>query len=373
MRNSLIKSTAVSLILTLFMTTACTNLNQGGGTQNAQNLSQQNPNGVTSQSIGMQQLSTPGNVGDGNARIPTVTLNGKTYVPIKELVDTLEFQSEWDEGSGTFKIGDNDVAFEIKPNSQDAVREEESIKLSDAPITSDGKTYLPVSAIADLFAEDMMDYRVEQDNLVITASTIGLSRDNMDAEDANINPTDVEGANGELDFADDPEDPFKDDDEQAEQASSMFSEWNVDSLAQQEAVPVLKNINISSMIRTARRYLGVKYRFGAGSYSKTGRFDCSTYTRYVFGKYNINLPRTARAQARLGTSVSRKKLRKGDLLYFYVPGRFKSNRKVGHVGIYIGGLRMIHASPEPKNGVQITNINKAYWKKTYLFTKRIAT
>jgi len=58
-------------------------------------------------------------------------------------------------------------------------------------------------------------------------------------------------------------------------------------------------------------------------------------------------------------------------MYFYVPGRFKSNKKVGHVGIYMGGGKMIHSSPLPKDGVQITNIDKAYWKRTYLYSKRI--
>jgi len=60
------------------------------------------------------------------------------------------------------------------------------------------------------------------------------------------------------------------------------------------------------------------------------------------------------------------------LMFYYVPGRFKSNKVVGHVGIYMGNQRMIHASPEPKNGVQISSIDKAYWKMTFLRAKRVA-
>ncbi len=59
-------------------------------------------------------------------------------------------------------------------------------------------------------------------------------------------------------------------------------------------------------------------------------------------------------------------------MFFYVPGRFKTNKTVGHVGIYIGNMQMLNASPKPKNGVQITNINKPYWKTTFLRAKRIA-
>ena len=141
---------------------------------------------------------------------------------------------------------------------------------------------------------------------------------------------------------------------------------------QEEVVPVLKNIDINAMIRKGKQYLGVKYLFGTGPYSKTGRFDCSTFTQYIFGKYNIKLPRVARQQATYGTLVSRKSLRKGDLVFFYVPGRFKTNKTVGHVGIYIGNMQMLNANTKPKNGVQITNMNKPYWKKTFLKAKRIA-
>jgi cell wall-associated NlpC family hydrolase len=70
--------------------------------------------------------------------------------------------------------------------------------------------------------------------------------------------------------------------------------------------------------------------------------------------------------------VSRQSLRRGDLLFFYVPGRFKSNNVVGHVGIYIGNRQMIHAGTEPKNGVQIRSIDRDYWKRTFLSAKRVA-
>jgi cell wall-associated NlpC family hydrolase len=136
------------------------------------------------------------------------------------------------------------------------------------------------------------------------------------------------------------------------------------------AIPVLKNVDTDKLVETANRYLGVKYLFGADPYPQSGKFDCSTFTQYVFGKYGISLPRTARAQARDGSSVSRKMLRKGDLMFYYVPGRFKSNKTIGHVGIYMGNNKMIHASPAPDNGVQISNINHEYWKKTFLQAKR---
>jgi hypothetical protein len=126
----------------------------------------------------------------------------------------------------------------------------------------------------------------------------------------------------------------------------------------------------SSMIDFAKKFLGVRYDFGAGNYSDTGTFDCSSFTRYVFERYGVDLPRVARNQAEKGKTVSRDELQTGDLLFFYVPGRFKTNKVVGHVGIYMGNGNMIHSSPKPKDGVQITPINKPYWKETFLFAKR---
>jgi cell wall-associated NlpC family hydrolase len=126
----------------------------------------------------------------------------------------------------------------------------------------------------------------------------------------------------------------------------------------------------SNLLAFAKKYLGVKYEFGTGPYTQTKTFDCSSFTQYVFEQFHIDLPRVASSQAEKGKYVPRDELQAGDLLFFYVPGRFKSNEVVGHVGIYQGNGNMIHASPKPEDGVQITPIDKAYWKDTYLFAKR---
>lgn len=127
----------------------------------------------------------------------------------------------------------------------------------------------------------------------------------------------------------------------------------------------------SDVIQEAEKYLGVKYDFGAGKYADTHRFDCSSFTQYIFGKFGVSLPRTAREQAQVGQSVSKDNLQKGDLVFFSVPGRFKSDSTVGHVGIYMGGGKMINANSAPEDGVQITDINKAYWQENFLSAKRI--
>jgi cell wall-associated NlpC family hydrolase len=93
------------------------------------------------------------------------------------------------------------------------------------------------------------------------------------------------------------------------------------------------------VLATADRYVGVPYVWG-GNTPETG-FDCSGFTRYVFAKQGISLPRTSREQARMGAGVALDPaaLLPGDLLLFAEP-----NEAVSHVAIYVGDGRMIHAS-----------------------------
>jgi cell wall-associated NlpC family hydrolase len=93
---------------------------------------------------------------------------------------------------------------------------------------------------------------------------------------------------------------------------------------------------------------------------------------FVYSVYGVALARTARDQSYQGVNVSRYSLRLGDLVFFFVPGRFRTNTTVGHVGIYIGNNKMIDADSLPKNGVQITDLNRPYWKRTFLRARRVA-
>ena len=92
------------------------------------------------------------------------------------------------------------------------------------------------------------------------------------------------------------------------------------------------------VLRTAKRYLGTRYRMGG---TKPSAFDCSGFVRYVFGKHGVELPRTAREQSSVGRAVAvgADSLRVGDLLFFRTP-----RGRASHVAIYVGDGRIIHAS-----------------------------
>lgn len=111
------------------------------------------------------------------------------------------------------------------------------------------------------------------------------------------------------------------------------------------------------LVAYAKKYLGYKYVSG-GSSPKTG-FDCSGFTKYVYGHFGYKLNRTSSDQRKNGTKVSKSKLKVGDLLIF-----------TGHVGIYIGNNKFIHAS-NPSDGVKITSLSDSYYVRNYIEARRI--
>lgn len=360
MRKFLRSLTLILVVLTLAMPAGC-----AGNWRQSLGLDATPPAGETEPSPTGPSAANTGQAAilpaeNGEGRLPLKHANGEDYVDAGKLIETIGFKCAWENNNQVLKFGENDAAFEIRKDSTEARKEEDSIRLKTAPVVIDGALHIPVSALADLLREDVV-FAKEGEQLVLLPSAeqiqLGVDQDGPLPE------------GNALDFGDDADDPYKN-------VSTEVETWAVpDALEDSpEAIPAaaLKDINIPALIARARTYLGVKYEFGANPYADSGRFDCSSYTQYLFGKYGITLPRTARAQAKLGNSVSRSSLRVGDLLYFYVPGRFKTNNTVGHVGIYIGNGNMIHSSPLPEDGVQITNIDKAYWKETFLYAKRIA-
>lgn len=116
----------------------------------------------------------------------------------------------------------------------------------------------------------------------------------------------------------------------------------------------------------AKKYLGYKYVYGGASPS-TG-FDCSGFTYYVYKHFGYTLSRSSIAQATEGKKVEKKDLQPGDLVIY----KNTSLTRIGHVGIYIGNNKMIHAS-EPGVGVIITDIDSSShnYIKRYVTARRI--
>ena len=98
----------------------------------------------------------------------------------------------------------------------------------------------------------------------------------------------------------------------------------------------------------ARRFLGVRYSYG-GSLPGSG-FDCSGFVRYVYGHFGISLAHSSFADFVRGRRVGRWAMKPGDLVFF---------DGGGHVGIYVGKGRFIHA-PHTGTHVRIQSLGGWY-------------
>jgi peptidoglycan DL-endopeptidase CwlO len=107
------------------------------------------------------------------------------------------------------------------------------------------------------------------------------------------------------------------------------------------------------VLETADRYVGVPYVWGGNT---PKGFDCSGFTKYVFAKNGVTIPRTSRDQVRAGNGVPLDfdSMRPGDILLFA-----ESGEAISHVAIYVGSGRIIHAS-SAMGGVNYLDLDGSY-------------
>ncbi len=109
----------------------------------------------------------------------------------------------------------------------------------------------------------------------------------------------------------------------------------------------------------ARRLLGVPYRSGGASPEQG--FDCSGLVRYVYAQLGLELPHASQAQFRLGRTVARGGLAAGDLVFF---------DGAGHVGIYLGDGRFVHA-PHAGARVAVASLGDSWYRLRYDGARRL--
>ena len=99
--------------------------------------------------------------------------------------------------------------------------------------------------------------------------------------------------------------------------------------------------NGAAIANYALQFVGNPYVFGGTSL--TNGADCSGFTQSVHKHFGISIPRSSPAQANSGKGVSLSAIQAGDVIYYG-----------GHVGIYIGGGKIVHASTA-KTGIKVSN------------------
>lgn len=134
------------------------------------------------------------------------------------------------------------------------------------------------------------------------------------------------------------------------------------STSSSNSVPVSSSgVTGNDIVEYAKQFLGCRYVYGAAGPSS---FDCSGLTMYVYKHFGYSLSHSSKVQATQGKPVTGE-LQPGDILVFTNGGS-----TVGHVGIYIGNDKFIHAS-DSSTGVIISNLSDRWNKSKYVGARRI--
>lgn len=119
----------------------------------------------------------------------------------------------------------------------------------------------------------------------------------------------------------------------------------------------------SAILAEANSWIGTSYLYGGNDRNGV---DCSGLVVQVFGKVmNLKLPRTSIQQQQYCRQINRTELVEGDLVFF----RTRGSADVGHVGIYIGNDRMVHASSS--KGVVVSELSLPYYQENFYGAGRI--
>ncbi|WP_342542035.1 C40 family peptidase [Paenisporosarcina sp. FSL H8-0542] len=128
-------------------------------------------------------------------------------------------------------------------------------------------------------------------------------------------------------------------------------------------VDASSGVDSSKLVSAANNVMGTKYLRGG---TTANGFDCSGFIGYVYNQVGVDLPRTSAGMYSTGSSVAKKNLQAGDLVFFNTSGK-----GVSHVGVYIGGGKFAHSSSS--KGVSIAKLNDPYyWGSKYIGAKRVA-
>ena len=136
------------------------------------------------------------------------------------------------------------------------------------------------------------------------------------------------------------------DQENADQASSLAAAKSASGVSGRAGIA----------LQFAFKQIGDRYVFGADGMVY---WDCSGLTMRAFQAAGVSLPHSSRAQSRMGKSIPFNQKKPGDLMFF--------GRPVSHVGIYVGGGRMVHA---PRSGSRVKVADASLGSKPLVAVRR---
>jgi cell wall-associated NlpC family hydrolase len=122
-------------------------------------------------------------------------------------------------------------------------------------------------------------------------------------------------------------------------------------------IPALTRAELA--VRYALDAVGTPYRWGGESPSSG--FDCSGLVRWAYGRVGVDLPHSSYALYGEGHRVREGNMEPGDILFF---------EGLGHVGLYLGSGRMVHA-PQTGRNVEIVRLGSTNYGSRLMGARRI--
>jgi cell wall-associated NlpC family hydrolase len=112
-------------------------------------------------------------------------------------------------------------------------------------------------------------------------------------------------------------------------------------------------------VRAALSAVGTPYRWGGES--PTSGFDCSGLVRWAYSRVGVDLPHNSYALYSEGRRVRADDMEPGDILFF---------EGLGHVGLYVGDGRMVHA-PQTGRDVEVVRLSATNYGARLVGARRV--
>ncbi|AXK32949.1 glycoside hydrolase [Streptomyces armeniacus] len=122
-------------------------------------------------------------------------------------------------------------------------------------------------------------------------------------------------------------------------------EDDTDAPGSGDPAPDTPSGKVDKVLAFAKAQLGKPYVWGA---TGPNSYDCSGFTQDAWKAAGVSLPRVTYDQVNTGTKIAKSAMQPGDLVFFY--------DDISHVGIYVGGGQMIHAS-KPGDDVKYESVD----------------
>ncbi len=124
------------------------------------------------------------------------------------------------------------------------------------------------------------------------------------------------------------------------------------------------------VIRFAKMFEGIPYDY-ANTDPMRG-FDCSGFVQFVYGNFNVKLPRSSSQYQSFGKDIPLEQAEPGDILLF--TGSDTGSKVPGHLGIIISSekpIQFMHSATSNRRGIMISSLNEPYFQQRFIKVVRV--